>query len=152
MNIETLRDVLLWSRKLHLQLQECMEHCADTAVGERERMLLVYLSDHENKLIQVLDNFEKTATTSALNTWCYEYIDKMPIIGHQHCSKPLANMAMEEIVTEVVNLHEQIVELYKHLLARSIGGSAHDLLQSLVDMETHESMLMVKNSLRLADM
>ena len=147
MNIETLRDVLHWSRKFHLQLQECMEHCADTAVGERERMLLVYLSDHENRLIKVLDNFEKTANANALNTWCYEYIDKKSIISHQNCSKPLANMSIEEIMTEVVNLHEQIVELYKHLLDRNIVGSAHDLLQNLVDMETHESMLMVKNSL-----
>ena len=88
MQVETLNDVMKWTREAHQYLANCMQHCAGKNEGARAKLLLGYLADHEQKLVKVLDEFEKTASANALNTWCVEYLHKHPITRHEKCEKP----------------------------------------------------------------
>ena len=78
MQIETLKDVLHWTREFHQHLSQCLSHCADKNMDERARMILAYLSDHEKALTKVVSGFETSGDEHALNTWCYEYVAKHP--------------------------------------------------------------------------
>jgi len=151
LQIETLRDVLHWTRKFHQRLYHCFQHCVDEDENERARLLLAYLAEHENKLIRVLDGFEKTASSRALNTWCYEYVDRHPILRHKNCDSPFENMSTSEITAEVAHLHQEVINLYRYLNDRAESLSAQDLLKSLKEVEENESMLMVKNAINLED-
>ncbi len=152
MQIETLRDVLHWTRKFHTQLQECLARCSEVNEDERAKLLLVYLSDHENKLIRVLDGFEKTASVNALNTWCYEYVDKYPVQRHQNCTANFTDMSSAEISTEISNLHEQVIGLYRHILDRANSESSRELLSGLLNIETHTAMQATQSANRLSDL
>ncbi len=152
MQIETLRDVLHWTQIFHSQLQECLAHCSETSEDERAKLLLVYLSDHENKLIKVLDRFEETASLNALNTWCYEYIIKHPVQRHQHCESNFSDMNSTEVSTEISNLHEQVIDLYRHILDRATSESSRELLSDLLDIETHMAMQATQNANRLNEL
>lgn len=68
MQVETLKDVINWTREAHQHLASCMQHCAGENESARAKLLLDYLTDHEQKLVKVLDEFEETANVSALNT------------------------------------------------------------------------------------
>ena len=72
MQIETLKDVLHWTREFHQHLSQCLSHCADKNTDERARMILAYLSDHEKSLTKVVNGFETSGDEHALNTWCME--------------------------------------------------------------------------------
>lgn len=152
MQIETLRDVLHWTQKFHTRLQECLTHCTEVNEDERAKLLLVYLSDHENQLIRTLDRYEKTANVNALDTWCYEYIDKHPVQLHQNCSANFSDMSSVEISTEVSNLHGQVIELYRHILNRATSESSRELLSGLLDIETHMAMQATQSANRLSDL
>lgn len=115
-------------------------------------MLLRYLADHEAKLAKALVAFEEQANLGALNTWCIEYIEKQPILPHEHCAAPLADLSTEEIMQNVVHQHEQVVTLYRHLESRLPRGHARQLLSDLAVMENHESMQMFKNYQQLEDL
>jgi len=152
MQIETLRDVLHWTRNFHTQLQECLTHCSDINEDERAKLLLVYLSDHENKLIRVLDGFERTASLNALDTWCYEYVDKYPVQRHRACEANFTKMNSAEISTEISNLHEQVIGLYRHILDRATSESSRGLLSGLLNIETHMAMQATQSANRLSDL
>ena len=152
MQVETLRDVLNWTREHHQHLASCMQHCADENESERAKLLLDYLSDHEQKLVEVLDGFRETADSKALDTWCYEYLDKHPIVRHGKCDKPFAEMTADEIITEISHQHGQIIELYRYLRGRDAALSWQELLDQLVSLEEHESMQMVQAANRLHDL
>ena len=68
MQIETLKDVLHWTREFHQHLSQCLSHCADKNMDERARMILAYLSDHEKALTKVVSGFETSGDEHALNT------------------------------------------------------------------------------------
>lgn len=152
MQIETLRDVLHWTTEFHQHLSECLAHCASKNESERAKMLLDYLADHEEKLAYVVERFEKTGDSSALNTWCFEYINKHPIVQHVHCDAPFADLDATQIMAVIVDQHEQIIELYRYLASRAGVPSAMELLESLKSLEEHEMMRMAQTANRFEDL
>jgi len=152
MQVETLKDVLNWTREFHQHLASCMQHCATQNESERAKLLLDYLSDHEQKLVEVLDGFLDSADEKALSTWCYEYLDKHPIVHHEKCDKPFAEMSADEIITEITRQHGQIIELYRYLRGRDAALSWQELLDQLVSLEEHEAMRMSQAANRLHDL
>ncbi len=152
MQIETLRDVLNWTRGFHQHLASCMRHCAGENESERAKLLLDYLSAHEQKLVEVLDGFRETADVKALNTWCLEYLDKNPIVRHELCDKPFAEMNADEIITEIIHQHGQVIELYRYLRGRDAAPSCWELLDQLLSLEEHEAMRMAQAANRLHDL
>jgi hypothetical protein len=151
MQIETLKDLLHWARKCHVQLKDCLQHCGDTAENERVRLLLHYLADHEEKLAKALVAFEEQADLGALNTWSIEYIEKQPALLDEVCATPMASLSPAEIIQSIVQQHENILTLYRHLESRLPRGRAQQLMYDLAEMEHHESMQMVKNQQLLED-
>jgi len=152
MQVETLRDVLHWTREYHQCLADCLQDSVDQNESERAKMLLKYLGEHEQKLVTVLEGFEKGADENALNTWCYEYFDKHPVIRHQQCECPFSELGTTEIMTEITTLNQQVIELYRYLQSRAESEGGKELLSQLSELEKHEAMRMVTSANRLEDL
>lgn len=152
MQVETLKDILHWTKMFHEQLSLCLSHCSDVNTSERARMILVYLSDHEEKLMKVVNKFEASGDENALNTWTYEYINKQPIVQHVHCDSPFGTLDATQIMDVIVDRHEQVIELYRYLVAQATIPSAKKMLESLLSLEEHETMLMVHAANRFEDL
>ena len=120
MQVETLRDVLHWTGEFHRHLTECMVHCAGNSENVRSQLLLNYLSEHEKKLAYVVREFEQMGNEHALNTWCYEYLDKHPIIHHEYCDAPFSELSSREIMEVIIHQHKQVIDLYRYLRGERI--------------------------------
>ena len=59
MEVEILRDVISWTRGGHSELSECLSMCQKDNEDERAKLVLSYLSNHENEIDKVVDIFEK---------------------------------------------------------------------------------------------
>jgi tRNA A37 N6-isopentenylltransferase MiaA len=151
MEIETLRDVLEWTQQVHQHLSACLHHCSSENQQQRAVLLLNYLSDHEKRLSKLLKKTEETADPKALKTWCYEYFEKNPVVTHKHCEKPFADMNPEEIINEVMSLHEQVIDVYRQLNDQFETPSATRLIEALLQLEQHEAMRIAHGSNRLQD-
>lgn len=152
MQIETINDVLTWTVDFHKNLKECVIHCAKQNQDERARMTLDYVSGHEASLERMVEGFRKTATKNALDTWCYDYIGKHPILKHGHCDSPFKELDTDHIMEQVVNHHEQVIELYEHLYSRVDIDSAKELLDTVKSVEENEIKRMVQTANRFSDM
>jgi len=152
MQIETLRDVLHWTREFHQYLADYLQHSVEKNESERARMLLQYLGEHEQKLVNVLEGFEKTASESALNTWCYEYLDKYPIHRQVSYEGSFSQLEPADIISEIVSQHQKVIEFYRYLYSRAETTSSQELLANLTELEKHEAMRMVHSANRLQDL
>ncbi|AUD78840.1 MULTISPECIES: ATPase [Kangiella] len=152
MQIETLKDVLHWTKEFHQHLSQCLFHCANKNLDERARMMLTYLSEHEKTLKDVVSGFEKSGEASALKTWCYEYVNRHPITRHAHCDTPFAELNASQIMDVIIEQHQQVIELYRYLASRAEIPSAMELLNSLLSLEEHEMMRIVQSSNRFSDL
>jgi hypothetical protein len=152
MQIETLDDVLHWVENYHRHLRDCLSHCASATESERAAMLLGYLADQEAGLARLLAQFEVSAEARALNTWCCEYVQRHPIERHAHCAKPYAEQGPAQIMEALLAEQSQIIELFRHLRDRAPTSTCEELLEQLLQLETHVAKRMSHAANRLEDM
>lgn len=152
MKVETLIDILHWTSEFHRHLNQRLHSCASENENARAKLLLEYLAEHEKKLAHVLHRFEEEGDEDALNTWCYEYLDKNPIVQHHFCDAPFHELSAREIMAVIVEQHEQVIELYRYLRARADIPSSEALLDNLIAFEEHEIMQIVQSANRMDDM
>ena len=151
MKIETLHDVLEWTQQSHKQLGDCLHRSADEHQQERARMLLEYLSDHEQRLAKLVEEFDSGANSNALNTFCNELFQKKSLSTELICDKPYGQMDTDEILAEVSAVHEQVIDVYRQLADQFEPPHARELIEQLLDLEQHEAMRIVQGSNRLSD-
>lgn len=152
MQVETLGDVLDWTKAAHRNLADCLAHCAEGSRQERVRMLMDYLAEHERELSRTLQLAKQDAKPSALHTWCYEYFDKYPIEPHETCHGDFRDKDTDQVMAAVLAWHEKIIGLYRYLLSRAEVNSTRDLLTNLISLEEHETMRMVRDAGRMQDL
>ncbi len=152
MQVETLRDVLVWTREFHKNLSACLHHCAGKNENARAKMLLEYLARHEQELSQTVSGFVETAEARALNTWCYDYLEKHPILHSAHCDAPFQDLEQDEIMVVITDQHEQVIDLYRYLHARADIEATRELMDELESLEEQESRRMTQGANRMQEM
>ena len=152
MEIKTFFDLIEWSRSLHAQLAQCLSHCAKLHHEERTAMLLEYLASCETAMEKMVAGFEHQADPKAAKTYVYDYIPHNPIKTHLDCDDHYAKMDADAISAEVIDFHEQVIELYRTLLRKAEIPEAAELMQLLLDMEENETKLLVRQLGRMDDL
>ncbi|TYK65465.1 ATPase [Colwellia echini] len=151
MQVETIRDVLNWTVLFHKNLKESLKQSATQNEGERARMMLNYLADHEASLENIIQELENSANEKVLSTWCYDYIEKHSIIEHVDCESFFEELDMPQIMEKIVNHHEQVIELITHIYSRVDIDSAKELLDTIKGVEEDEIKRMVQSANRFSD-
>lgn len=152
MQVESVKDIVDWTVQFHHELAACLKDCAKASHEQRAKLLLTYLADHEKTLERLIAEFENTADLNALNTWCYEYVDKHPIVKHKHSDVPYAELDSRDIMAQVTQLHEQVIEMFQDLYQRAPVESEKALLKQLFEVESHEAMRISQSANRLEDL
>jgi hypothetical protein len=145
MQVETLSDVLDWTKAIHTNLADCLTHCGEGSERERLKMLLDYLAHHERELSRVLTLTKQHATPAALNTWCYEYFEKYPVKPHEECHAEFRDMDTRQATATLLAVHEKIIGLYRYLHSRAGVTSTREL-------EEHEAMRIARDTGRMEDL
>ncbi len=152
MSVETVFDVMELTRKVHHQLARDLDTRFTVEGQERVRMLLAYLSDHEQKLEWVIEKAEKDASQAALNTWLTDYLNTSPSLQHLTNPQSFESDDADVVVTRVLDLHEHLIALYQYLADKAPTPAVSELLGSMTDLERHEAMRMARDVGRMSDL
>ncbi|TQV80541.1 ATPase [Denitrobaculum tricleocarpae] len=152
MKVQTISDLIDWTRMMHHQLAESLADGSTQHEQEMTKLLLAYLADHETALERIIEGFEQQADSKALKTWVYDYLGREPVDIHRSCDAPFAEMNFDEICGRVFNVHNQVIDLYRDLLARADILEAQELLKELLATEEHETMRLAQQTNRMRDM
>lgn len=151
MDIKTFGELIDWSRDLHQHLAHCLKDSATRHEEERARALLEYLSSHESELARIIDEFKHQSARNTLETRVYDYLRHNPIETHRTCDESYEKLDFGGIYREVMDFHEQVMDLYKSLAEKAEIPEAQALFEALLDMETHESMRLARQIGRMDD-
>lgn len=152
MTVETIKDILELTRRLHANLALTLQHAARDAPQEKLHMLLDYLSQHEQELSRVIALSEEDAEKAVLQTWCAEYFDKSPFKLETLDNLDFANMSTDDVLRSLLAVHDRIIDLYRYLSMRAEVSSTEELLNGLLALEQHEIMRMIRDAEKLEDL
>lgn len=152
MGVETIGDVLHWARNHHQRLSEALGASNSLPAGdERAKLLLSYLSVHESRLTEMLEFLEESGDLKALNTHCYDYLDKSPFKPHPAQDASWAGLDPADIMVRIEHEHNQLIALYRHLRGQVDRSAAQEMLDQLIALEEHEAMSIAQGANRLND-
>lgn len=152
MTVETIKDILDWTRNLHVQLEEVYRTTSDETDSERTKMLLSYVADHEAKLAEAIEHYEKDVTVNMIDTWVQDYIMKNPFMQGMMTSLKFAGMSGDEILNATLSSHQHLINLYKDLAESAQTKQLQELFENMQSLEMHELMRMVHTTERFNDL
>jgi uncharacterized protein (DUF305 family) len=139
MKIESVRDILEWTMDFHKQLASCLTHCEPNN-SERSKMAMQYLIAHEEHLAALIKSFS------------VEYLEKNPIVLHEHCDGAFEQKADSEIAAIVIEQHQEVIALYSYLREQAVIPHHKELLDNLLALENQEIVRMAQGLNRFQDM
>lgn len=152
MSAETIRDILHWTVQFHDNLYICLQQDAGCHESERCTMMLEYLADQEARLAGVVEHAEQDGNEKALNTWCYEHMEKRAIADGVLPDIPFYGLEIDEIVGELTNQHAQVIDLYRNLSRRVNIPEARELLESIHVFEAQVALQVAQSANRFREL
>lgn len=144
-------ELLAWVSTYHQTLAVKYMALADETTKERAALLLKYLSEHQQVLADSVGKYAEEAADNVLASWsdqCPEF--EIPdSVSQLHIS--LSGKDTDEIIMNVIEFHNQLIDMYKVLQEKATNPSVKTLFETLAKMEQQEEMRTVRDAQRLED-
>lgn len=151
MQIETVADVVSWSANYHRSLGATLpESLAETA-STRLKLLGDYVANREQCLATKVSALASTEGERSLGTWVMEFLQRQPLPEPHGKDARWAELDENQLLAAVVDLHEQLTDLYRYLHSRCAATPAAATFEQLLDMERHEMERLAQGANRLQD-
>lgn len=152
MNVETVGDVINWSGRFHQSFAHYLPESIAGSEDERAKMLGDYIARHAAELADMMFALNHTEDDTALNTWITEFVNEQPLPDTRFPDSRWEKMAADEILAEVVDMHTELLELYRQLYSRCATTPAAGTLEQMAQMQEHELSQISHSANRLRDM
>ncbi len=150
---EQVKDVLDSTRAVHERAQIYFEHLAERSAQPRAKLLLDYLSNHEQQLAHAISAFEAEADEATLRTW----VNSTSAVTHlvetlnwDEVNKQSASC--DDLTALALDIDNRVIEVYEDLAGRAEPAWLQEVFRSLLQMEQQEEKQMAIQSLRGMDL
>jgi rubrerythrin len=150
MRFEQAKDVIEYCEKLHHQIGEFYGELGEEVTQQRVKMLLTYLSRHEEHLEESLKEYEADASDKILNTWL-QFVPSSGIEASIKAFKIDPSMSVDEVVDKTIEFDNSLIELYREVINETSEPSVQAVFKNLVEMESQEKIKMVRNAMMLKE-
>lgn len=141
-------DVVKKAEAFHRDLSRFYHsHVADTQ-DEQIRMLLEYLSRHEEYLQHCLEEYERKGSERVLNSW-FKVAPNLRAFPRIERFRFGSDMKREELIELGLELDRFLMSIYRELIARAISEPLREALTNLLEMEQREEIKMMRGTLSI---
>lgn len=146
MAFQRTRDILEHAKSFHEQLSAFYGRLSDTAAKDRIKVLLNYMSRHEQHLVEALSGLESDAARKVLDTW-FKFGPEMPACTCFECMDLQPDMTLEQITQAALKVDRCLVDFYRQAVEKAVSQDVKDLFTRLLEMEQKEETECLKNAL-----
>ena len=151
MKIERCEDLLDWTSRTHTRLSNCMSEAASERTDSLAKMLLDYLSLHEQELPKTISRIKERADSHALQARLNDAVNS-DMLTVDLDSESYAQMTVDDISREVFSIHNRIIDIYRSLEGRPGLDKARGLLSEMLQLEEHETMRLAQQVNRMHEL
>ena len=134
MQAETFQYWLEWTTKFHNHMATCLEEGLDEQQDDCAKWLMKYVAEHERMLATEVEGFKRQADPKVLNTWLYEHLTET-LPPNDRRRLPFGSMTFEETASEVVDVHNQIINTYESMAGKAPIPEARELMEKILECE-----------------
>lgn len=151
MTFETTRDVLDHVRAVHSEISQMYAAQRDESRKGRVKLLLDFMSRHEEHLSSSLSTFEENASAKVLDTW-FQYAPDEAMLEDLTCFECHPEMNIDDLIRLAMRLDGALIRFYARIAEQAQSTEIRELFTSLVELEEQEQVRMQKNALDIRDL
>lgn len=149
--MEQTRKMLGRAKRFYSEICDFYEALAKETSSERVRMLLHYMAGHQKYLEEKINEFEKGASQTAMDTW-YQAVPDDHLFKFLKELKKTPNMNIDQVVELGLKANKEITDFYRHLAENSELEAAKEIFSSLLMKQEEESHNLVRDAHELNDL
>ena len=155
MAVEQIGAVIDHIRDCHEQVAEYFHRLADGAQRTRVRLLLDYMSAHEERLADALADYEDAAPAKILNTWLTSDTEIAGLTEVKDCLRQAhvdAAIDVEKLIELGLKLSDCLLNVYRDLAERGEPESIRQVFENLLHMEEKAQRQFARDAGRMSDL
>ena len=155
MSVDQTIHVIDRAREFHEQVGEYYHRMSDAAQRTRVRLLLDYMSQHEQRVADALAAYEDSAPEKILNTWLQagDETDALQAVREQLRELRVdPSIGIDDLIELGLKLSECLLAVFRDLAARAEPASVRYAFDNLLRMEEKAQQQFARDAMRLSDL
>lgn len=153
MRFHQVRELVSWAADYHARLAAAYTGMAGGDVGERVRMALRYLAEHERAMQTSLERYldEGSEHRTVLDTWFDEPTDfpHAPVL--ERLSEDMSCDNMQSVLATALATHRTLQDLYDHRAENAVTRAETEFFEALTNGHEAEVRRLSRDMQRLED-
>ncbi len=153
-HFKQVRELVQWVADYHAHLKGLYTaKAAASDVGERLKMSLSYVAEHEESLRSELEQYlaEDSVHKGVLDTWFEEAVDAPDAPLLEKSPDTLALHSVQDVLDNTLASHHMLQALFTQRAEHAVAGTESELFTSLANQYEAELRRLVRNMQRLED-
>ncbi len=145
------REFVDFGKHLHGKVKELYEELNEHAELERVKMLLEFLSRHEEHMEESLARFEKDSRRGILEAWL-EYSPELDVEAVMRRFPVKEQPSSDEIFQLAMDFDDALVKLYKEVADKVNDSKTKEVFKNLLQLEEKEKIQVARAAMMLGEM
>ena len=151
MRFEKARDAFNHVSLFHTKLSKLYQCSAAKKNTDKAKLLLCYLSEHEQELANGLDRYQQDASAALLDTW-FQYANDADILKIPESKAFFTKKPIEAIVEFYFNVADELITFYEDMASQADKATLKEAFANLATMQKQEKQKISMNIDRLMDL
>lgn len=147
---KNIRQLLDQARAFHRDLGAFYDRLGQTAEKNRVKLLLEYMSRHEEYLEQCLVEYGNGSNAQVLDTWM-KFTPEMAKPACLDDTRVTPLMTISDVVALALQLDECLVRFYQQIGENAHTEGVREMFNRLMRLEKSEELLTVRNALEMEE-
>lgn len=153
MRFHQVRELVNWAADYHARLAAAYTERAAGQVGERARMALEYLAEHERKMQADLEGYLEDGSDhrGVLETWFDDPADFPHAPTLDRLTECVSCDSVQDVLSTALTMHRTLQDLYAHRVERATAEAEREFFASLSSGHEAEVRRLARDMQRLED-
>ncbi|WP_027177797.1 hypothetical protein [Maridesulfovibrio bastinii] len=146
--VQTAKDVIEQTKAFHHKLSSFYKNLAESVEKERVKLVLEYMSRHQENIACIMADYESEVSERVLNTWMMfaaKECDLSPFFD----AELKEDMTAQEAIEVAIKVDGCILDTYKAMLGREVPDDVSSVFEDLLKLEEREKIKMAKAALNI---
>lgn len=136
-------DFLHWAENYHKTLGDFYRHREEDAIWPEVKVLLAYMARHQDALCRIIEEYERGASKTVLDTW-YKVSPDPKGFKDPETAGFYPGITMGQVINLALDLDKSLISMYELLVRNALSPDLHEMLASLLQAERSDEIRLMR--------
>lgn len=151
MAAKTAGDILAEAKYFHRHLGAFYELLRHTVATPKVQLILEYLCRHEDRMEEMLRNYEEGMAKKIANTW-FKSVPGDSVDACIAAAEVKPDMSLDELMAIALKFEDCFINLYRHVADQAVSDEVREVFETLEKESLKDRANLARNLVNMQDL